>query len=113
MSYIIILIIASVLGYLVAKSKNKSGGMWATLCFMLPILLLVLLVLPKDESDLDMLKADGLKEAYINKYVSNEDLFRKNAFLGGVFTQLAAGKPVPLKELNEAFNTMALMEINQ
>lgn len=38
-------IIAAVLGYRLAKRRNREAGLWALLCFIFPFLLIVLLCL--------------------------------------------------------------------
>lgn len=46
-------IIAAILGYRLAKRRNREAGLWAFLCFLLPVLVILLLclgVLPKEEA---------------------------------------------------------------
>ena len=58
-------------------------------------------------------KAEGLKEPYLKKYQSNEELFSNNAFLCLVFTQLTEGNQLSYKDINEAFEVMAVMEATE
>jgi len=109
-SYVLIIAIAITLAVIIANKKNRSAFVWGGVCFLLPILVLVLLCLPRLESATDKAKSVGLKETYINRYTSNEEVFRHNPFLSHVFQQLCLGNHVELKDLNEAFSTMAIME---
>ncbi len=44
-SMLIIPIVCAILGYRLAKARNREAGIWAVLCFLLPILIIILLCL--------------------------------------------------------------------
>lgn len=51
-SMLIIPIVCAIFGYRLAKARNREAGIWAVVCFLLPILVIVLLCLgPLPEKD--------------------------------------------------------------
>jgi|GEM_PF-7018813 len=49
MAILLIMIVAGILGAILASNKNRSTFGWFILCFLLPILVLIILALPKIE----------------------------------------------------------------
>ena len=49
MVLIVILVVAGALGAIIASNKNRNAAGWFFLCFLLPILVLIVLALPKVE----------------------------------------------------------------
>lgn len=56
------------------------------------------------------MKAAQLKDSYLKRYASNEELFNQNDFLSIVFAQLDKGNRVAVKDIEEALDVMTMME---
>ncbi len=55
------------------------------------------------------MKAEQLKDSYLKRYASNEELFNQNDFLSIVFAQLEKGNRVAVKDIEEALDVMTMM----
>ncbi|PMH32616.1 hypothetical protein BCU71_03405 [Vibrio lentus] len=110
MATFLILIIGGVLGYLIASHKHRSKGLWSILCFLLPILILVILCLPKLDSEIDKAHVDSMIPLYLRRYGETESRYSQNAYLGGMNNYLREGKKPTLEEINKAFDMMKVMD---
>jgi len=56
------------------------------------------------------IKAETIKDTYLKRYKSNEELFSNNDFLSVIHTQLTQGNRIAQKDINEAFKIMTALE---
>lgn len=106
----IFLLISSIVGGLIAKSKNRNLYLWGAFSFLMPFLIFVLLFLPDGASKAEQIEAIVLKDTFIEQYQSNQPLYQTNTFLEVVFIALTEGRTVALDDLQHASTIIKRME---
>ncbi len=106
----IFLLISSIVGGLIAKSKNRNLYLWGAFSFLMPFLIFVLLFLPDGASKAEQIEAIVLKDTFIEQYQSNQPLYQTNTFLEVVFIALTEGRTVALDDLQHAIDVLQQIE---
>lgn len=106
----IFLLVSSVSGALIAKSKNRNFYLWGAFSLLMPFSIFVLLFLPDGMTEAVKAKIELQKHTYIAQYMSNQALYKTNTFLEVVFCSLMEGRTVALNDLLHATDVLERME---